>query len=65
MSLAHVKDACEGTTMCEIRCTKSFFGDDKKAGSDIYKYLEISFKCMEVINGHEVVTDQRSIIGDI
>jgi len=55
--LQKVKDACEGTTMCEVRCTKLFF-DDQDC-QDIYKYLEVYYKCIEVINGHEVVNEDN------
>lgn len=55
--LTKVKDACEGTTMCEIRCTKFFFNDQSCA--DVYKYLEVYYKCIEVINGHEVVNEDN------
>merc|ERR1711962_1962204 len=55
--LTKVKDACEGTTMCEIRCTKFFFHD--QSCLDVYKYLEVYYKCIEVINGHEVVNEDN------
>ncbi|CAB4009339.1 collagen alpha-5(IV) chain-like [Paramuricea clavata] len=55
--LTKVKDACEGTTMCEVRATKSFFGDT--TCYDVYKYLEVYYKCIEVINGHEVVNEDN------
>lgn len=55
--LTKVKDACEGTTMCEIRCTKFFFND--QTCGDVYKYLEVYYKCIEVINGHEVVNEDN------
>lgn len=55
--LTKVKDACEGTTMCEIRCTKFFFND--QTCLDVYKYLEVYYKCIEVINGHEVVNEDN------
>lgn len=55
--LTKVKDACEGTTMCEIRCTKFFFND--QSCGDVYKYLEVYYKCIEVINGHEVVNEDN------
>ena len=55
--LTKIKDACEGTTMCEIRCTKLFFND--KTCIDVYKYLEVYFKCIEIINGHEVVNEDN------
>nr|CDU32396.1 putative nematogalectin [Kudoa iwatai] len=61
--LAKVKDACDGTTMCEIRCTKLFFND--KTCPDVYKYAEIDYKCVEVINGHEVVNNERNVMGEI
>lgn len=57
MFLTKVKDACEGTTMCEIRCTKFFFND--QTCTDVYKYLEVYYKCVEVINGHEVVNEDN------
>ena len=55
--LTKVKDACEGTTMCEVRCTKFFFHD--QTCLDVYKYLEVYYKCIEVINGHEVVNEDN------
>jgi hypothetical protein len=55
--LTKVKDSCEGTTMCEIKCTKFFFND--QSCPDIYKYLEVYYKCIEVINGHEVVNEDN------
>jgi len=55
--LTKVKDACEGTTMCEIRCTKFFFHD--QTCLDVYKYLEVYYKCIEIINGHEVVNEDN------
>ena len=55
--LTKVKDACEGTTMCEVRATKAFFGDT--SCYDVYKYLEVYYKCIEVINGHEVVNEDN------
>nr|CDU32399.1 putative nematogalectin [Enteromyxum leei] len=58
--LAKVKDACEGTTMCEIRCTKLFFND--KSCPDVYKYAEIDYDCVEIINGHEVVNNRHIIV---
>lgn len=57
MFLTKVKDACEGTTMCEIRCTKLFFND--QSCLEVYKYLEVYYKCVEVINGHEVVNEDN------
>lgn len=60
--LTKVKDACEGTTMCEIRCTKFFFHDDTCL--DVYKYLEVYFKCIEIINGHEVVNEDNLLMGN-
>lgn len=55
--LTKIKDTCEGTTICEIRCTKRFFNDN--TCPDVYKYLEIFYKCIEVINGHEVVNEEN------
>jgi len=55
--LTKVKDACEGTTMCEVRCTKFFFHD--QTCLDVYKYLEVYYKCIEIINGHEVVNEDN------
>uniref|UniRef100_A0A6G3MH08 Collagen alpha-1(XVII) chain (Trinotate prediction) n=1 Tax=Henneguya salminicola TaxID=69463 RepID=A0A6G3MH08_HENSL len=55
--LAKIKDTCEGTTICEIRCTKRFFND--KTCPEVYKYLEVFYKCIEVINGHEVVNEEN------
>lgn len=55
--LTKVKDSCEGTTMCEVKCTKFFFND--QTCGDVYKYLEVYYKCIEVINGHEVVNEDN------
>nr|CDU32391.1 putative nematogalectin [Sphaeromyxa zaharoni] len=63
MFLTKVKDTCEGTTMCEIRCTKTFFNDNHCP--EIYKYLEVYYKCIEVINGHEVVNEENVLSGNM
>lgn len=55
--LTKVKDVCEGTTICEIRCTKFFFHD--QTCLNVYKYLEVYYKCIEIINGHEVVNEDN------
>ena len=55
--LAKVKDACEATTQCEVKCTKFFFND--QSCRDVYKYLEVHYKCVEIINGHEVVNEDN------
>lgn len=57
MFFIKVKDVCEGIIMCEIRCIKFFFYDDICV--DVYKYLEVYYKCVEVINGYEVVNEDN------